>query len=172
MEEDWKVIPEYPTYEFSNFGRARHNGRPIKLDTNYNGYIWLFVRYKPVKKLLMHRVVAKLFLKETYKEGLVVNHKDGNKGNNVVTNLEWVTRSQNNKHAFKNHLKTNNIHKRRVKVTFEDGTEKIYESVYDCADDIGVQERRLHHLIRYRNGHIPELNAHVEKLPSMSNDQL
>ena len=47
----------------------------------------------------MHRTVAIHFI--GYREGLEVNHIDGNKGNNRVDNLEWVTRSENQIHAIK-----------------------------------------------------------------------
>jgi len=47
----------------------------------------------------VHRLVARVFLPETYKEGLTVNHKDGNRFNNNVNNLEWCTRSENELHS-------------------------------------------------------------------------
>lgn len=53
----------------------------------------------------IHRIVARLFLPENYKEGLVVNHKDGNKKNNYYKNLEWCTNSENLKHAYDTGLK-------------------------------------------------------------------
>lgn len=51
-------------------------------------------------RMSVHKLVALTYL-DGYKEGLVVNHKDGNKLNNHVSNLEWVTHSQNRKHAHK-----------------------------------------------------------------------
>lgn len=47
----------------------------------------------------IHRLVASTFIDGDHKKE--VNHKDGNKTNNNVNNLEWVTRSENQKHAFK-----------------------------------------------------------------------
>ena len=57
------------------------------------------------KKILIktHIAVASTFV-EGYKDGLVVNHKDGNKKNNNASNLEWVTHKQNSIHASKNGL--------------------------------------------------------------------
>lgn len=55
------------------------------------------------KLFFVHRVVALHFV-DGYFDGAVVNHKDGNKSNNHYTNLEWVSRSDNNKHAIKNKL--------------------------------------------------------------------
>ena len=48
----------------------------------------------------VHRLVARVFLPETYKPELTVNHKDGNRFNNCVDNLEWVTSSENEKHSY------------------------------------------------------------------------
>ena len=57
------------------------------------------------KKILIktHIAVASTFV-EGYKDGLVVNHKDGNKTNNNFKNLEWVTLKENSNHAVKNGL--------------------------------------------------------------------
>ena len=65
--------------------------------------------YSPVKKrFFIHRLVAQHFC-EGYQKDLVVNHKDGNKLNNCANNLEWVTRSENDLHAFKNNLRQKHI---------------------------------------------------------------
>lgn len=53
-------------------------------------------------KVYVHRMVAETFLSERNE---TVNHKDGNKLNNHLSNLEWVTYSENNKHAFASGLK-------------------------------------------------------------------
>ena len=49
----------------------------------------------------VHRLVAKAFLPDTYKPGLTVNHKDGNRFNNRVENLEWVTQAENEQHSYR-----------------------------------------------------------------------
>lgn len=58
------------------------------------------------KKYLVHRLVAIVFLGDLSKEGFEVNHINCDKANNTLANLEWVSRSDNLKHAFNNKLKT------------------------------------------------------------------
>ena len=73
---------------------------------NEKGYlsVELWCNYKrKVKKI--HRLVAETFIKNPFfkKE---INHKDGNKKNNCVENLEWCTRSENMSHAYRTGLRT------------------------------------------------------------------
>lgn len=80
--------------------------RPLKPRINNIGYgrVRVFVDNKWREKLV-HRLVAEVFVpnKNNYP---IVNHKDGNKTNNLHTNLEWCTQKQNMQHAFKNGLVT------------------------------------------------------------------
>lgn len=66
-------------------------------------YVKLTKSGKVYKKQL-HILVAQLFLPEHKNENLIVNHIDGNKENPKVTNLEWITRSENTKHAIRTGL--------------------------------------------------------------------
>lgn len=54
----------------------------------------------------LHRLLAETFV-DGYFSGAVVNHNDGNKLNNELSNLIWVTSSENNSHAYRTGLKTN-----------------------------------------------------------------
>jgi hypothetical protein len=64
----------------------------------------LWVNYKR-KSVKVHRLVAETFIENPFgkKE---INHKDGNKSNNHVNNLEWCSRTENMKHAYKTGLRT------------------------------------------------------------------
>ena len=105
MEEVWKPIDGTDgKYEVSNFGRVRTNGkRPglLTLTKQPSGYRYAMIELSNGKKrnCRVHRLVAQHFLPnpDNMKE---VNHKDGNKDNNHVSNLEWCTRSHNVKHSF------------------------------------------------------------------------
>lgn len=110
--EQWKDIDGFDgKYQISNLGNVRSfskwkNGGLLKKGKTTTGYyvVNLVVdgRRKIVKKVI-HRLVATHFLENpnNYSE---VNHKDGNKLNNNVDNLEWVSRSGNMRHAYEHGL--------------------------------------------------------------------
>jgi hypothetical protein len=101
--EAWRPVPaEYGRYEVSSHGRVRSakSGRIRKgAYDNGLGYqrLLLSVYGRPVTAYV-HRLVALAFCDGD--SSLEVNHKDGDKSNNVADNLEWVSRSQNMKHAY------------------------------------------------------------------------
>lgn len=99
--ERWKCIPGYNGKLFvSNYGQVKYvfkNGREsIKTQKVFkNGYAYISTKvHGKIKRLLVHRLVAEAFLVKA-SDGLEVNHKDHNKLNNNVKNLEWVTHRQN-----------------------------------------------------------------------------
>jgi hypothetical protein len=109
MEEQWRPIEGTDgKYEVSNFGRVRTNGkRPglLTLTKQKSGYRYAMIEIDGKScNRRVHRMVAQHFLPnpDNMKE---VNHKDGNKDNNHVSNLEWCTRSNNVKHSFDTGLK-------------------------------------------------------------------
>lgn len=72
--------------------------RPIYQTKNNSGYMQVkLYNENKVSHKYVHRLVALVFV-PGYLDGLEVNHKDSDRSNNVCTNLEWVTRSQNHKH--------------------------------------------------------------------------
>jgi hypothetical protein len=105
-----KTIPEFPEYLVSSDGKIYSRKRSLiptelKLDTNKFGYgqITLFNGAIKMKKRV-HRLVAEAFIPRTT-DTFVVNHKDGNKQNNHVDNLEWCSQSDNIKHAYAHGLR-------------------------------------------------------------------
>lgn len=109
-KEIWKPVVGYEgIYEVSNTGLVRRvyrYGRRwehlCKPKLTHDGYYetTLIYQYK-AKYIRTHRIVAMAFLGVPEDKSLEVNHKDGNKLNNNVDNLEWVTSSENQKHAYR-----------------------------------------------------------------------
>lgn len=105
--EKWIPIKNYEdNYLISNYGQVKNikAGQILNGDINNIGYRRVIL-YSPVKKrFFVHRLVAYHFC-DGYSDEKVVNHKDGNKLNNNSSNLEWVTRSENDLHAYNNDLR-------------------------------------------------------------------
>lgn len=108
MEEVWKDIDGYEgLYQVSNIGNVKslkfNHGNVEKLIKPFNngGYLRVTFRVnRKAKNFLVHRLVAAAFIENP--EGKdSVNHIDGDKCNNCVDNLEWVTKSENTRHAIR-----------------------------------------------------------------------
>lgn len=107
--ELWKPLPiegYADRYEVSNCGRVRNSLSQVGLKpgTQSSGYLTVSLHPRPQRSFLVHRLVALAFLPKPVSERRQVNHIDGNKRNNVMTNLEWVTPVENNRHAIKTGL--------------------------------------------------------------------
>lgn len=113
----WKQCSE--KYEASTDGHIRNvktkrvlhefSGKDRYLRTQFDG-----------KTQLIHRAIAKTFIPNPNNLP-EVNHKDGNKANNSVENLEWCTRNENLRHAYINKLRTaKGVNNPRCKLTDDD----------------------------------------------------
>lgn len=116
MEEIWKkvIINGMPTkyYEVSNLGRLRNNktNRYLYGYTANNGYKMVHLRMEIQKLCSIHRLVMLAFkpLKNTeLSRTLQINHKDGNKQNNNINNLEWCSAKENMRYSYENRLQKN-----------------------------------------------------------------
>jgi len=110
--ENWKAIPNFSRYEASDYGRLRSlnykcSGRIVVLKPAIakDGYAQTMLQGDNGKyySYKVHKFVAITFLGNEYPE-LEINHKDGVKTNNYLSNLEYMTRSENVQHSFDNGL--------------------------------------------------------------------
>lgn len=136
IKEEWKPVEGFQgLYEISNLGRVKSfvvntQGRILKQHVSKHGYLVIRLTNTSRKSFFVHRLVATAFC-EKYTKELEVNHKDGNKLNNIFTNLEWTTRSYNVKHAIDMGLRKyaygkDNVLSKKYIVTFPDEhTEQI-----------------------------------------------
>lgn len=124
MQEIWKDIEGYEgRYQISNYGRirglrfrgkARTVPKILSQPINCNGYHIITIRDKNNKRktFIVHRLVAKAFIPNP-NNFPVINHKDENKLNNHVQNLEWCTVSYNTKYSLHRHKERMDMHIKR-----------------------------------------------------------
>lgn len=100
--EIFKEIKGYEgIYWISNYGKVKSKTKVLKNQKMSKGYLFVSLcKNGVIKQSSIHRLVALHFLKEDVNRN-EVNHIDGNKLNNHVSNLEWCNRSENNSHAFR-----------------------------------------------------------------------
>lgn len=145
--EKWKLIREFGgRYWISNMGNMKAiyktgKERLLKPWISTNGYKMICLSYKGKKaKIAVHRLVALNFLDVpcNYLE-LDVNHKDENKLNNVVDNLEWCTRKENLNHGTHNdRCSKSKINGKLAKKVICVETGVIYPSAPEIERQLGI----------------------------------
>lgn len=163
MQEEWRPIEGYEGYyEVSSFGRVKSlsrtiytiwkNGEPgtyfqkgrilvakecAKNKKGWQTYLQVCLSVDGVQKYkLIHRLVAEAFLEHPVGKDYV-NHKDGNKHNNCVDNLEWVTQKENIEHS----IKTLDTKVTTPVVCVETGAK--FNSTKEAAKSIGVSHSAI-----------------------------
>ena len=157
--ETWKPVYGYDgLYIVSNAGeiksvarnvaRSKNGALPVKertLAQFTDRYGYRCVSLQKDKKRItrcVHRIVLESF---DYRCGLQVNHKDGNKFNNNLSNLEWVTPKENIEHAQKMGLRNHYV---RGVVKIENGKETHYSSVKDAIIANGTGTKQMAHWLK------------------------
>lgn len=145
---EWKFIEgTNREYQVSSTGlvKTTKTGRILRACVDQRGYLRVALfKTNREKRYKVHRLVAEAFIPNP--QGLPqVNHKDGNKANNCVSNLEWVTNEQNMKHAKENGLRKGHeqfckeTSKRVIAINIETGEQRIFDSILSARKNIGTQ---------------------------------
>lgn len=151
--EVWNKIPGFKNHLASNIGRVKSLSREIigingvaqkikekilKPSVNKNGYYILNLGNSHVNNTqYVHRLIASAFI-DNLENKPCINHKDGNKLNNNLENLEWCTVGENNLHAYKYNLKK---HYTRKVIDTKTGT--IYNSIKETSNILNINESTL-----------------------------
>lgn len=184
-EKIWNDVPEYEhLYEVSNDGEIRNKKTKRILRSSLRvGYPSISLSKNNKKKTCnIHRIVAKTFIDNS--ENLpIVNHKNGNKTDNRVCNLEWVSSKQNVVHALNEKL--TKPFKQKVEQYLRDGVTLIatFDSIREAEQQTGVGNRLISQVCRgqkpsahgfiwkYKNGFTYVKPSEVEgkKVPDFDN---
>ena len=166
--ETWITVLGHEGYEISSKGRLRAKKRQVVYEDgrvgNFperimkpmltkKGYHKYHLSSNTVKGYrtakLEHRLVAEMFIPNPENKPQV-NHIDGNKLNNDVSNLEWVTNDENHQHKLENDLYPSSHTPKRIgKFTLEGELLETYGSAYAAAKSMGA---RQWHVSRVANG--------------------
>lgn len=139
MEEIWKDIKGYEgKYQVSNFGNVKSlnynqtgNERLLKPILHHTGYLCVNL-CKPNKKFPIHRLVAEAFIPNP--DNLPqVNHKDENKHNNHVDNLEYCTQLYNINFGTRNKRISESLSKKVYQYTLDGKFVKEWKSIIECS---------------------------------------
>lgn len=155
-----KRIDGYERYYVSEEGKVYNEfGKEMSQRRSSNGYLRVNLRkgnmkYEKPTTYSVHRLVAKAFIPNENNLPYI-NHKDGNKTNNKVDNLEWCTPKENSTHAYntkkdyrtfclKNIRKTNELNKKIVKV-YKDGKYiGIYKGIEETSKLFNINKKTIY----------------------------
>ena len=155
MVEVWASLNEVSGYSISNLGRIRRDTKNILMpngvyrhleekiitpNISNRGYLRVTILHKHYS---IHRLVATYFV-ANLNNSETVNHIDGNKQNNIYTNLEWVSYKDNINHALKSGLRT--LHGNIYNEGYKDIIKKLL--------DLGIKPYLIAKIFNYSNGQI------------------
>ena len=145
--EIWKsvkeIIPQANDYKISNLGRVKNTNDIFVNGTKCGDYNTIYVGIKSRQKI--HILVAKLFISNPENKRCV-NHIDGNKTNNCVSNLEWNTHKENVIHAMDNNL---NPCCKKIKITRLDSKiETVYPYIKKASLELKINSKTITRYIK------------------------
>lgn len=143
----WKIIyidNQETNYSVSDSGEIKNNTtNKILKQQIQNGYCHCTLSIKPKpKRCRVHRLVAQAFLDNPENKEFV-NHKDGNRQNNCVDNLEWVTPSENTQHAVKTGLTTSRRCRPVIQYSMNGDKMMAFNSLADAERQTGVSYSKI-----------------------------
>lgn len=142
--ENYKVIPNTDgKYSVSDKGNVRNNwsGKQVAQFEYHNGYLGvvLYLNGKHLNRRI-HRLVADAFLQRT-SDAWQVNHKDENKKNNAVENLEWCTPNYNNNYGTRSERLSKAFSKPVEQYTLNGDYVRTFASLCEASKAIGTNDK-------------------------------
>ena len=144
MKEKWKNISGFSNYQVSNLGniKSKKTDHILKQQLNEKKYcvITLFDDNRKKRTLRVHRLVANAFI-ENSNNLPQINHKDGNKQNNYINNLEWCNNSYNQKEAYRIGLKKT---KPIIQLELNNKVIKEYKNCADASKQLNLKASSIY----------------------------
>ena len=142
----WKLVPGYEDYyAVSDRGGVYsfRKKRELKPKVDRYGYEVVTLTVHGYSKCFtVHRLVALAFIPNPCNKP-TVNHKDENKRNNAVSNLEWATHKENDNHGTRNRRMAKSKCRRPVIGIFSDGSAKTFDGVKAASDASGIAHSQI-----------------------------
>lgn len=141
--EEWITVSRFPNYEVSSHGRVRNKRTGYVLKPFPDRYGYLRLSLGNVDNVPVHRLVCETFYGNPHREDMQVNHIDGDRQNNHILNLEWVTCSENIRWGVQHGRidpsigleRAVEVNKCPVRIVELD---RVFSSVKECAEFLGV----------------------------------
>lgn len=144
LNESWVEIEGFPDYLVSNTGFV-YSVRSKKYLTPGCSGGYLSVSLGKGNQKLVHRLVVENFI-GVIPDGYEVNHIDGDKTNNTVSNLEITTPSENVMHSFRSGLRKNvSFFPKKVRIK---ETDEVFESISSVARYLNVSPQAIHQALK------------------------
>ena len=146
-------IKAYPKYSIDKNGVVKNikTGKVKKQSVDRGGYkrVTLYDEDNIRHNVLVHRLVAMQYIAKIDGKSFV-NHKDGDKFNNHISNLEWCSIDENNKHKREVLKRENGSPKKKVKCV---ETGEIFESILKATKDKKLNKGDISHAVNRSSGH-------------------
>lgn len=149
MLEVWKDIPDYKgLYQISTLGRVKslpRNGvgkteKMLSIATNRYGYCKVVLHKNGISKnYFVHRLVAMAFIDNNNPNMCCVNHKDENKSNNRLDNLEWCSVAYNNSYGSR----TQKTRKKVLQIDPKNNIVKVWDGIRVASRATGITSQQI-----------------------------
>ena len=160
MCETYKEINNYNTYLISNLGNVKnkYTGKLLKLMINKDGYYKVnLYKNKKMNTMLVHRLVAEAFInnKEQYP---MINHKDENKLNNNVENLEWCNAKYNSNYGTAIDRRKVKLYRKVIQKNKNGEIIKLWNSIKEAGESLKIN---VHNISYCCSGKLPSAGGYV-----------
>ena len=138
--EKWKIIEGFENYEISNLGRVKNinKNKLMTISKRKNGYCTVKLsKNGKAKEYKVHRLVALAFIPNP-KQYPHINHKDENKENNSVSNLEWCNNQYNNTYGTRIKKQSDKVKIKVKQCDMQGNIIKEFNSINEAAEELKI----------------------------------